>query len=669
MESDNGTATVQGRSFAFDGVCGESSGQGEVFDAVGREVCDSFVEGVNGCIFAYGQTGAGKTHTMVGERGSEGINEGDGGAGLMPRALRQAFDRMADAKEAAKSQGEEMSFSARCTYVEVYNEQVHDLLDPEAQHAIAVREDRRGVAVEGATERTVNGPEETLDVLHQGGRNRRVATTLANHESSRAHSVLTLTLDASIRAAEGPGAVRERRSRLHLVDLAGSERQKSADTVAERLREAAAINKSLSALGNVIKSLVEGGGKAHVPYRDSKLTFLLKDALGGSSRTALVACVSPSAMCTEETLSTLQFASRARQLRTHAAPAEDDVSGTVHELQAEVKRLRRRLEEVTIGPSDNDSKGGEGVGKKDWPALAEMSRQLVDERRRAEEEGSRLRSRVEQLEDLTSRQKRQLQSTKAVLRLREEALKRAKGSEHACSTESELAEEAKHLRGQLDFHPDVVKLQLERDDLANRLSEAGDGLSEELTSTRRSLASQSEALAEAVEREQESRSLAERERQSREAAQEGKDRAEQAFQEQAQVLNDAFGEITRLQGERDEEEEARLDCERDLATERSLRAEESARRVELEGEVSRMLKEKESLESERSYLQGWVEALVGQRSMLREHLEGALSEASRLAAARQALQRKQAGSGSATSPTSPSERAPLESLHANGPDS
>jgi len=216
-----------------------------------------------------------------------------------------------------------------------------DLLDPSQQN-LHIREDiKKGVYVEGLNEEVVNNSTDMLNLIKRGATNRHIGSTSMNKESSRSHSVLTTTIESKLQV---DGLWNVKTSRFHIIDLAGSERQKYTNTVGERLKEAGMINKSLSALGNVINSLVDisEGKSRHVHYRDSKLTFLLRDSLGGNSKTLIVANISPSSICYGETLSTLKFAQRAKLIRNKAIINEDS-SGTILILKNEIKRLKMEM--------------------------------------------------------------------------------------------------------------------------------------------------------------------------------------------------------------------------------------------------------------------------------------------------------------------------------------
>eukprot|EP01047_Picozoa_sp_COSAG01_P061408 COSAG01_NODE_7667_length_3106_cov_6.205520_1_plen_610_part_10 len=230
-----------------------------------------------------------------------------------------------------------------CSYLEIYNETFTDLLNPGG--IVKLHEDARrrmGVQVEGAAEIPVNSAAETFEILSQGSQYRHVAATNMNKESSRSHSVFTL----KIQTAESKNGTKSiRTSRFNLIDLAGSERQKQAKTEGAQLKEASSINKSLSALGNVINALVDNsnGKDRHIHYRDSKLTFLLKDSLGGNSKTCIIANVSPAGKNSEETLSTLMFAKRAKCIK-NAAVVNENTTGDMVALQARLKELQEENE-------------------------------------------------------------------------------------------------------------------------------------------------------------------------------------------------------------------------------------------------------------------------------------------------------------------------------------
>lgn len=346
------------RSFAFDGVLGESSTQQDVFESLGRMVGSSCLAGYNGSVYVYGQTGAGKTHTMCGPITSVQSMQFDERRGIICRMLDYVFSEVA--RRGTEDPGVE--HSCRCSFLEIYKEQVTDLLEP-ANTNLQVREDmNRGVYVERLSEVTVGSLTEAFQALWRGLQQRQVGSTHMNERSSRSHAVFTLYVEAARTRA---GVTSTRVASLSMVDLAGSERQQHLGDPgtsmvqpyeALRVREAGAINKSLSALTNVIMSLSreersrkrsgDGRRSNYVHYRDSKLTFLLRDSLGGNSKTVLVANVSPSQLCLSETLSTLKFAARAKHIRCTVV-RNQAFSGTVESLMEEVQILRNKLAQLS----------------------------------------------------------------------------------------------------------------------------------------------------------------------------------------------------------------------------------------------------------------------------------------------------------------------------------
>ncbi|CAE7463878.1 KIF15 [Symbiodinium natans] len=346
------------RSFAFDGVLGESSTQQDVFESLGRMVGSSCLAGYNGSVYVYGQTGAGKTHTMCGPITSVQSMQFDERRGIICRMLDYVFSEVA--RRGAEETGVE--HSCRCSFLEIYKEQITDLLEPSNTN-LQVREDmNRGVYVERLSEVTVGSLTEAFQALWRGLQQRQVGSTHMNERSSRSHAVFTLYVEAARTRA---GVTSTRVASLSMVDLAGSERQQHMGEPGTsmvqpyeslRVREAGAINKSLSALTNVIMSLSreersrkrsgDGRRSNYVHYRDSKLTFLLRDSLGGNSKTVIVANVSPSQLCLSETLSTLKFAARAKHIRCTVVRNEA-FSGTVDSLMEEVHVLRSKLAQLS----------------------------------------------------------------------------------------------------------------------------------------------------------------------------------------------------------------------------------------------------------------------------------------------------------------------------------
>nr|CCA19403.1 kinesinlike protein putative [Albugo laibachii Nc14] len=349
------------KPFTYDRVFDENSTQEDVFQVVGIPITKACLQGYNGTIVAYGQTGSGKTFTMQGPDDAilSNVKTEDDMRGLVPRV----FDYLYNTEAAGRNEDNQETHDVKdgdvdvtkhrftCSFLEIYNERVYDLLDSKgnsnmsttASNGLSVREDsKKGVFVEGLTLSEVDSARKAAELMRLGAQNRRVGQTAMNRESSRSHSVFILNIESTENVSGG--LTRTRSSRFSLVDLAGSERQKSTESSGDRLKEAGSINKSLSALGNVIMGLVnKSAGKAcHVHFRDSKLTFLLKDSLGGNSKTFMIATISPAEDSANETLSTLKFAQRAKMIRNQAF-INENTSGDLINLQQEVQRLRLQL--------------------------------------------------------------------------------------------------------------------------------------------------------------------------------------------------------------------------------------------------------------------------------------------------------------------------------------
>ncbi|XP_061603004.1 kinesin-like protein KIF13B isoform X2 [Cololabis saira] len=309
------------------------AGQEVVFQCLGESLLHNAFQGYNACIFAYGQTGSGKSYTMMGS--------GDQ-PGLIPRLCSALFERT------QKEQREQESFTVEVSFMEIYNEKVRDLLDPKGgRQTLKVREHKvLGPYVDGLSRLAVACYKDIESLMSEGNKSRTVAATNMNEESSRSHAVFNIILTHTLKDLRS-GTSGEKVSRLSLVDLAGSERAAKTGAAGERLKEGSNINKSLTTLGLVISALAEQGTAKNknkfVPYRDSVLTWLLKDCLGGNSRTAMVATVSPAADNYEETLSTLRYADRAKSIVNHAVVNEDPNARIIRELREEVEKLRVQL--------------------------------------------------------------------------------------------------------------------------------------------------------------------------------------------------------------------------------------------------------------------------------------------------------------------------------------
>jgi len=288
----------------FDHSFDPNTSQEVIFDVIARPIVEDVLKGVNGTVFAYGQTGTGKTYTMGILQTITGANSKD--AGVVPRALQQIFNHRVESG---------LSMEVTMSFIQIYCETIQDLLAPgnfsgenEAVGNLQIREDPgKGFYVKGLTEYKITSYSEAEGLINLGLENRAMAPTLMNTTSSRSHTVLTVKVVFA-------GTSLKRSGKLLLVDLAGSERIRRTTSSGVRLSEARSINASLSALGNVIAALAVDN--KHVPFRDSKLTRLLQDSLGGSASTALIATVGPAPINEAESLSTLMFASRCMHVKS-----------------------------------------------------------------------------------------------------------------------------------------------------------------------------------------------------------------------------------------------------------------------------------------------------------------------------------------------------------------
>ncbi|KAF7662608.1 hypothetical protein LDENG_00229080 [Lucifuga dentata] len=318
------------KTFTFDAVYDASSKQGDLYDESVRPLIDSVLAGFNGTIFAYGQTGTGKTYTM------QGAWLDSEKRGVIPNAFDHIFTHI------SRSQSDRQ-YLVRASYLEIYLEEIRDLLDPNHANARALelRENpETGVYVRDLTSCVCKSIKEIEEVMNVGNQARAVAATDMNEHSSRSHALFLITVECSQPGPDGRKHIRV--GRLNLVDLAGSERQAKTGVQGERLKEAAKINLSLSALGNVISALADGRS-GHVPYRDSKLTRLLQDSLGGNAKTVMVATLGPAPHHYDETLTTLRYANRAKNIQNQPRVNEDPKDALLREFQKEIARLRAQL--------------------------------------------------------------------------------------------------------------------------------------------------------------------------------------------------------------------------------------------------------------------------------------------------------------------------------------
>ncbi|KAF7670052.1 hypothetical protein LDENG_00084620 [Lucifuga dentata] len=317
------------KAFTFDSVYGWDSKQSDIYDDTVRPLVESVLQGFNGTIFAYGQTGTGKTYTM------QGISNDPERRGVIPNSFQHIFTQI--------SRTQNQKYLVRSSYLEIYQEEIRDLLCKDNNKKLELKENPEyGVYVKDLSSVVTKNATEIEHVMNIGDQSRSVGFTNMNERSSRSHAIFVVTVECSEEGPDGEDHIRV--GKLNMVDLAGSERQSKTGSKGERLKEAAKINLSLSALGNVISALVDGRS-THVPYRDSKLTRLLQDSLGGNAKTVMIATVGPSQKNHDESLATLRYASRAKKIKNKPRINEDPKDALLREFQEEIARLKAQLEE------------------------------------------------------------------------------------------------------------------------------------------------------------------------------------------------------------------------------------------------------------------------------------------------------------------------------------
>lgn len=315
------------KQYTFDAVYDCNSKQVDLYDETFRPLVDSVLMGFNGTIFAYGQTGTGKTYTM------EGVFNHPECRGVIPNSFEHIFSHIA--------RSHNQQYLVRASYLEIYQEEIRDLISKDQSKRLELKErPDTGIYVKDLSSFVCKSIKEIEHVMTVGNQNRSVGATNMNLHSSRSHAIFIVTVEHSDLGPDGKHHIRV--GKLNLVDLAGSERQAKTGTSGDRQKEAIKINLSLSALGNVISALVDGKS-SHVPYRDSKLTRLLQDSLGGNAKTIMVANIGPASYNYEETLTTLRYANRAKNIRNRPRVNEDPKDALLREFQQEISRLKAQL--------------------------------------------------------------------------------------------------------------------------------------------------------------------------------------------------------------------------------------------------------------------------------------------------------------------------------------
>uniref|UniRef100_A0A8D8RDN3 Kinesin-like protein n=1 Tax=Cacopsylla melanoneura TaxID=428564 RepID=A0A8D8RDN3_9HEMI len=380
--------------FTFDAVYDWNSKQSELYDDMVRPLVCSVLEGFNGTIFAYGQTGTGKTYTM---EGSKDLSESKG---VIPNSFDQIFSHI--------SRTENKQYLIRSSYLEIYQEEIRDLLDKDQTKRYELRENPdSGVYVKNLQSYICKNVKEIEQVMQSGNHNRTIGATNMNEHSSRSHAIFIITIEMSdVRDDNTMSQVRV--GKLNLVDLAGSERQSKTGATGKRLKEASKINLSLSALGNVISALVDGKN-IHVPYRDSKLTRLLQDSLGGNSKTLMIANIGPASYNYEESLTTLRYANRAKNIKNQPRVNEDPKEALLREYQEEIQRLKNMLNQRSVQtPSklNDDSQTREEYLNEEQDKLNNKRKRIMNENHLSEAEKTKLLLEVENKQKTIAEEKK-----------------------------------------------------------------------------------------------------------------------------------------------------------------------------------------------------------------------------------------------------------------------
>ncbi|ELT90430.1 hypothetical protein CAPTEDRAFT_154669 [Capitella teleta] len=488
------------KTFTFDTTFGPNCKQVDVYNQVARPIVEFVLEGYNGTIFAYGQTGTGKTFTMEGVRAVPELR------GIIPNSFAHIFGAI------AKAEGD-VRFLVRVSYLEIYNEDVRDLLGKDQQHRLEVKERPDvGVYVKDLSAFVVNNADDMDRIMTLGNKNRHTGATNMNEHSSRSHAIFTVTIECSDKGPDGRQRVRA--GKLHLVDLAGSERQSKTGATGQRLKEATKINLSLSTLGNVISALVDGKS-SHIPYRNSKLTRLLQDSLGGNSKTIMVANFGPADYNYDETVSTLRYANRAKNIQNRARVNEDPKDALLRQFQKEIEELRQQLEEGGGSLSDGDE-GSEtdsdgGVDENGKPKrrkkksrkggiskekMAEIQAQIEADRRKLEKSKDMAEEEKQKVEDDLHKKEMELskaQDQQAQLQNKLQAIEKKiiVGGENLLEKAEEqermLEESAKQLQDQKAKADELRKALEEKEKEALNIEERYSTLQDEITGKTRKL--------------------------------------------------------------------------------------------------------------------------------------------------------------------------------------
>ena len=429
--------------FTFDSVYDWNSEQENIFTETAYPIINNVLQGYNGTIFAYGQTGTGKTFTI------NGVPKDPHLRGIMPRSFESIFKQI----ECDSSK----EYLVRASYLEIYNEEIRDLLSKNGSKKLDLKDKDTGVYVKDLSTFVVKTPADLMDVFNEGTLNRHVGATNMNAESSRSHSVFTITVESSQIKEDGKAHIMV--GKLNIVDLAGSERQSKTGATGDRLKEASKINLSLSTLCHVISSLIDPKC-TYIPYRDSKLTRILQDSLGGNTKTVMIANLGPADYNFEETISTLRYASRAKAIENKPRINEDPKDAMIREFHDEITRLRQQLAEfggANLLNMENAKTGPDGEiivekvvhvdnSEKMRMMEAELEKEKADIKKKFEKEKKHIMSKnemnAEEKEKLMVELQKREEAQQKEKQKKSKLLKKIKGMEEKLLSGTEAMEKA-----------------------------------------------------------------------------------------------------------------------------------------------------------------------------------------------------------------------------------
>jgi len=472
------------KEFTFDAVFDEECSQRQLYDVCAAPVVQSVLEGYNGTIFAYGQTGAGKTHTMEGDGMRDELK------GIIPNAIQHIFDHVS-LNGGENGSRNNVQFLVRASYFEIYNEEIRDLLSDNSDSRLELRESSgSGVYVKNLKSFVVKSVPEIDKLLQDGRKNRSVGSTAMNMGSSRSHSVFTIVVEQScdtneidIQSSQTSRRGMIRVGKLNLVDLAGSERQAKTGASGMRLKEATKINLSLSALGNVISALVDGKSK-HVPYRDSKLTRILQDSLGGNTKTVMCANAGPADYNYDETLSTLRYANRAKNIKNKPKINEDSKDALLREYQDEILRLQTQLKSLSSEISPSSSREEMKVTDEEYKDFSnqqsEIKQNVNNDSGKTYEEHQKLQ---QKLKEESAKRTKMEEERKALFEkltmLEEKVIKGGKIVDMATKQEAELRKVQQHLVAREETEKRLAREMAAQEEMNIQLEGKFDSIQEE----------------------------------------------------------------------------------------------------------------------------------------------------------------------------------------------